>query len=188
MDGGMEAGDDASPSDVGLKQPLQFCTIYNRGLPTQTDDCVPGSVCMPDGCDDRCYKFCLDDSDCDNAACDRDVGGGQKVCDVPFQACSPVGMTSGCAGSTVCYLSTSHPDRTVCDCQFGALIENADCVHSRDCFRGLACTDRGSGRSTCLRVCLLASGGADCPGGAGSCHPYPGTTSGSTNDTFGYCF
>jgi len=194
-DAGAEAGVDASQSSDAsgdLRQPLEFCTIINRGLPTQTDDCAPGSVCMPDGCEDRCYKFCSDDGDCPGAACDRDVGGGQKACDVPFRACNPVGVTSGCAGSTsstACYLSSTHPDRTVCDCPFGALGANADCARSRDCIRGLACVDRGNGRPTCLQVCTVASGGADCPGGAaGSCHPYPGTTSGSTNDTFGYCF
>jgi hypothetical protein len=175
---------DTSPD---LKQPGAFCTVLNQGLPTQADDCVAGSVCMADGCDYRCYKFCREDLDCDNAACDRSVGGGM-VCDVPFVACNPVGATSGCAGATVCYLSSSHPDRTICDCPFAAAGENADCARSRDCIRGLACVDRGNGRPICLRVCLLANDGADCPGGAGSCRPYRGAPAGSTNDTFGYCF
>lgn len=188
-DAGAEVQTDASvDTSPDFKQPGAFCTIFSQGLPTQTDDCAPGSVCQADGCDYRCYKFCSDDLGCNNAACNRDVTGGLKVCDVPFHACNPVGATSDCASSTVCYLSASHPDRTICDCPFDAKGENTDCARSRDCIRGLACVDPGSGRSICLRVCLLSSGGADCPGGAGSCRPYRGAPPGAANDTFGYCF
>ncbi len=180
-DAGAEVAADAADASPDLRQPGAFCTIFNQGLPIRADDCAPGSVCMPDGCDNRCYKFCSDDRDCSNAACNRGVDGG-LVCDVPFAACNPVGATSGCAGAAVCYLSASHPDRTICDCPFDAKGPNVDCVHSRDCVRGLACVDRGNGRPICLQVCLLTNGGVDCPGGAGSCHAY------ATNDTYGYCF
>lgn len=183
-----EAGTDAK--DAGpLKLIGEFCTIMNQGLPSQTDDCGAGLACIEDGCNRRCYKRCGSDGDCTNSTCSREVSGG-LVCDVPFVDCSPVGMTSGCAGSmaVACYLSSSTPTRTICDCPFNAVGANSDCAHSRDCIRGLACVDRG-GRSQCLQVCRIGHD-MDCPGGLpGSCHPYTGSPAGTDeNQVYGYCF
>ena len=60
-------------------------------------------LCVVDGCSTtgRCYQFCKADKDCSSAPCSKDVGGGQKVCDVPTVACNPVGATpqQGCAAT-----------------------------------------------------------------------------------------
>src|SRR6185503_15041888 len=69
----------------------QNCTIASSGTVDQTDNCGPGLVCVEDGCFPRCYQFCKSNADCVGSACTRDVGGGQKVCDVAFMdACSPL--------------------------------------------------------------------------------------------------
>ena len=57
---------------------MQDCTIESGGTASQTDNCGPGLVCLDQECFARCYKFCQTDNDCANAACTRDVGGGQS--------------------------------------------------------------------------------------------------------------
>jgi hypothetical protein len=171
------------------------CTIESGGSSAQTDNCGPGLVCIEDGCFARCFRFCKNDGDCTNAACSRDVGGGQKVCDVPFvDTCVPLmGMANaGCSGTNMaCYISAGSPMHTICDCPMGAGSANADCSRTRDCFPGLACVDLQTGASPkCLQVCRLSANGSDCPGATpGSCRPYRGVPPGTaSHPTFGYCF
>jgi hypothetical protein len=172
---------------------MQFCTPLSTDLPGQTDNCEPGHVCITDGCFDRCYRFCRQDSDCTNAGCNREViAGGQKVCDVPFVDCTPLpgNANTGCGGGTMaCYLSSSHPNRTVCDCPFNAVGANGPCTRSRDCVPGLVCVDRGPMQpGVCLQVCRL--GTDDCgTGNPMSCRNYTGRPLGTTmHATYGYCF
>jgi hypothetical protein len=172
-----------------LKGLLEACTVSSGGTAAQSDNCAPGLVCL-DGCGGtRCYQFCQKDQDCPNAACDRPVGtNGQKVCDVPFVDCNPFGATAGCSGfSTVaCYLSSTHPDKTVCDCPFKAGAPNEACDRSRDCNRGLACAYYAGSRK-CLKVCVTDN---DCDVGVtGSCHAYLGASgAGPANATYGFCY
>jgi hypothetical protein len=176
-----------------LKGVLEACTISSGGFDTQSDDCAPGLVCLADGCSSgRCYQYCRKDEDCGNAACDRPIGtSGQKVCDVPYADCNPVGSTSGCSGSAkvACYLSSSRPDHTVCDCPYMAVSTQNICERSRDCVRGLACAavPGMSGTKWCLQVC---GSDDDCFSGVpGSCHPYRGTSgTGTANTTYGFCY
>jgi hypothetical protein len=176
-----------------LKGLLEGCIISSAGSGAQSDDCEPGLVCLADGCGSgRCYQFCRKDDDCVNAACDRPIGtSGQKVCDVPYANCNPVGSTSGCSGSATvaCYLSSTRPDHTVCDCPYKAVTEQNPCERSRDCVRGLVCSavPGMSGTQWCLRTCKVD---ADCPSGdLGSCHPYKGSSgTGPVNTTYGFCY
>jgi len=135
----------------------------------QTDDCMPGLVCLDDACGSRCYHFCKTDADCFISTCTRLATGSIKVCDVQPVACNPIknGMPDGCpAGVQACYLSETMTDRTVCDCPFQAGGPNASCSLSRDCFPGLVCVHvTGTGNSICRPVCDLAAGANDCPGG-----------------------
>lgn len=176
------------------------CNILSQGLPAQTDNCAPGQVCIADNCARHCFRFCRDDNDCPNAGCDREVvDGGQKVCDVPFMdGCVPLSgsANTGCPGSATgtvsCYISATHPDKTLCDCPAGSGGSNAPCKHSRDCVRGLACVDRRDGYPPrCLQVCdrNATTGLAACNGVPAACHPYFGNPMGSTaNLNFGYCY
>ena len=174
----------------------QDCTIESAGAAVQTDNCGPSLVCIEDGCFSRCFQFCKSNADCPGSSCTREIGGGQRVCDVPFvDTCVPLGGTgsnTGCTGTNMaCYLSSAAPTHTICDCPMGAGFANADCTRTRDCFPGLACVDRQTGASPkCLQVCRLSDNGADCPGSTpGSCLPYKGIPPGTaSHPTFGYCF
>ena len=178
---------------------MQRCMHESDGTPEQTDNCGPGLVCLEEqSCSPRCFQFCKNDGECANSTCTRDVvpgqSGGQKVCDVPFvDSCVPLqgGQNTGCGPTTnmVCWLSSTSPTRTFCDCPFGATGPNGPCTRTRDCVRGLACVDRGTGEpATCLQVCRLGS--MECPSGVvASCRQYFGNPAGSVpNPTYGFCY
>ena len=179
---------------------MQDCMeVLSPGTPQQTDNCLPGYVCIDEGCFPRCFQFCQTNMDCANSSCTRDVGGvdsGQKACDVPFVDCVPLpgSLNMGCGpatGTMACYLSSSDPTHTICDCPFKDIGSNGACMRSRDCIRGLACVDKGDGSTPqCLQVCRLADEGqTDCPSRVrGSCHPYFGAPrSSQPHPVFGYC-
>jgi len=158
---------------------LEACNIALAGTAGQTDDCMPGLVCIPDNCNPsgRCFQFCKADKDCPASTCSLDAGGGFKVCDIPQTACNPVkaGTSDGCGSMTdtlVCYVSATVTDRTFCDCPFpqGAGSPNSACTKSHDCFPGLACV-----ASFCRQVCGVANGNADCPS-AQTCLKLNGST------------
>jgi hypothetical protein len=163
------------------------CQIVSANRADQTDQCAPGLVCLEDACGGgsagRCYQFCRVDNDCTNAPCNKDVGGS-KVCDVPYDECVPLAVpnNTGCQGTAIgCYLSTSDPSKTICDCP-GGLAEDDVCTRSRDCFPGLVCVDKMNlGSKQCARVCRLGVP-SDCPG---TCRTY--MSGGVSNVTYGYC-
>lgn len=174
---------------------MQSCSVDSEGLRQQTDNCEPGLVCIvAQSCLGRCFKFCRSDAECTNTTCTREVipmQGGQKVCDVPFNDnCIPSVGNTGCGtGAMACYLSSASPQHTFCDCPFGATASNGLCTHTRDCVKGLACVDRGTGEpATCLQVCRLNS--MECPSGLpASCRQYYGNPRGTMpHPTFGYCY
>lgn len=149
------------------------CDISGNGSPTQTDNCAPGLVCLMEGCGSHCFKHCRIDADCVNATCSRQIGGGNKVCEVPFVTCNPMetGAAAGCpAGAQACYLSTLQPDKTFCDCPVAAVGENGACSATQDCIRGLVCVDASNSMDfRCRRVCNLSGPGNNCPNR--SCRP-----------------
>jgi hypothetical protein len=167
------------------------CSLTSRDTLDQTDACVPGLVCLEDACGvgiggGRCYQFCRTDNDCVNAPCNRDVGGGYMVCDVPYDECVPLGTpnNTGCMGLALgCWLSTSDPRKTICDCQFPPGRGQDDlCTRSRECNPGLVCVERGGlGFKQCTRVCRLAVP-SDCNG---TCRTY--MEAGISNSTYGFC-
>src|SRR5262245_32935112 len=181
---------------------METCIIESEGSAAQTDNCGAGLVCIRDGCATRCFQFCQNDGDCTNASCTRNIvrpdGGATvgKVCDVPYvDGCTPLmgGMNMGCGNGTMsCYLSSSNPTHTICDCPFNAMGPDRPCMFSRDCNRGLVCVDLGPPNTTpvCRQVCRLSDNGVmDCPQRtAGSCHAYFGIPPGtSSHMTYGYC-
>jgi hypothetical protein len=170
---------------------LEPCQIQGAGTAGQTDPCAPGLVCLEDSCGGggvgRCYQFCRADGDCTNAPCNRDAGGGFKVCDVPYDECVPLAVpnNSGCPGGAIgCYLSTSDPSKTICDCQWPPGLGETDiCTLSRQCNPGLVCVDtNGQGFTRCTRVCRL-NVPTDCS--LGTCAKY--IVGGVENSTYGFC-
>ena len=182
----------ALPTGLQMRTLLQPCQIQNDGTANQNDQCAPGLLCVADACGSaagsgRCYQFCRNDGECTNAPCNKDVGGGFKVCDVPYDDCVPLaaGMNTGCTGNALmCYLSTSNPSKTICDCEFPPGFREMDvCTRSRECNPGLVCVDpNGQGTKLCTRVCRLTVP-TDCS--FGSCRVY--MDSGVANATYGYC-
>ncbi|HEY7374091.1 MAG TPA: hypothetical protein VIF57_18160 [Polyangia bacterium] len=180
------------PSGFQVRTLLQPCQIQNGGTANQNDQCAPGLVCVEDACGSaagsgRCYQFCRNDGECTNAPCNKDAGGGVKVCDVPYDDCVPLaaGMNTGCVGNALmCYLSTNDPSKTICDCEFPPGLREMDvCARSRECNPGLVCVDpNGQGTKLCTRVCRLAVS-TDCS--FGSCRVY--MDNGVANATYGYC-
>ncbi len=178
---------------------MDRCTPDSNGAGQEVDNCAPGLVCIAEqSCPARCFKFCKNDGDCTDSTCTRNLpgaqSGGQKVCDVPFvDTCAPLpgGQNTGCGGTTTmaCWLSSTSPMRTFCDCPFGATGPNGPCTRTRDCVKGLACVDRGTGEpAICLQVCRLGS--MECPSGLpASCHAYYGNPRGTMpHSTYGYCY
>jgi hypothetical protein len=187
--GTLTCNDIASTQQRGLMQP---CQIQAGGTPNQVDPCLPGLVCLEDACGGgpglgRCYQFCRSDMDCTNAPCNRDIAGGLKVCDVPYDDCVPLPASgnTGCMGSaTACYLSTTDPSRTICDCEFPPGLGETDlCVRSRECNPGLVCVPDSLGNKVCTRVCRLGGPASDCF--VGSCRVY--MENGIANTTYGFC-
>jgi hypothetical protein len=171
---------------------MQPCQVQMAGAANQIDQCAPGLVCMADSCGSgggtgRCYQFCRNDGECTNAPCNRDLGGGFKVCDVPYDDCVPLpsSLNTGCAGTALgCYLSTSDASKTICDCEFPPGLGQMEiCTRSRECHVGLVCVDtKGMGFRECTPVCRLATP-TDC--GVGTCRIY--SEGGVANPTYGYC-
>ncbi|HVU52814.1 MAG TPA: hypothetical protein VHL80_19165 [Polyangia bacterium] len=159
------------------------CNYASLGTAAQTDDCMPGLVCLQDACASRCYRFCKTDADCPLSTCSRNAGGGVKVCDVQSTTCNPVknnGMPTGCpAEAQGCFLLPNGTDTTLCDCP-GASPPNTLCGNSRDCFPGLVCVDvGGTGSAICRPACGLATSAMDCPGS--TCTAIKGSKK------YGYC-
>jgi hypothetical protein len=171
-----------APVGTMLRTLDQSCDIASPGTAGQADTCAPGLVCLADGCGSRCYQFCRSSSDCANATCSRDAGGGKLVCDVPFAVCNPeAGQTTCPLAAQGCYVSSVQPDRTLCDCPSGAQVAGATCVENRDCLPGLVCVDAfGNGDLRCRPVCTLAASCASCTTARSR------AIGGST--TYGFCY
>jgi hypothetical protein len=171
---------------------LQPCQVQEAGTANQIDQCAPGLVCLADSCGSgggtgRCYQFCRNDGECTNAPCSVALGGGFKVCDVPYDDCVPLpsSANTGCMGAALgCYLSTSDPSKTICDCEFPPGRGQMDlCTYSRECHVGLVCVDvKAMGFKECTPVCRLAVPN-DCT--VGTCRIY--MENGVANATYGYC-
>jgi hypothetical protein len=175
---------------------LGTCGQVSAGLPNQTDNCAPGTVCLAPECNPRCFKFCRSDADCgDGAICSRDAGGGHKLCDVPPASCDPTKAQTGCdAGAEGCYLGADNR-QTICDCPFNGLhmgggVPNGQlCEESRQCGIGFACFNFTGqpDNARCVQVChlMVPDGGvSDCKGGI-ACNPF--TASNVPPQIYGYC-
>jgi hypothetical protein len=181
----------AGKNDIG-----EFCD------PTKTADCKAGLFCRPE-CQTsapaigRCYKFCGVDGDCQicsDAGCQSGTCGSTgsssdqsgraplsvKLCNIPAQQCSPIGMTSGCPMSPgqdvfACY-ADSTGQTTLCDCKGVKAAGATGCLFANDCAPGYNCVGM-RGTNTCLKTCASND---DCVAPA-VCNPL------TANGKYGYC-
>jgi len=175
-------------ASAGQKAFPELCSATSAGLPGQSDDCAPGSICLlpvSGGTSWYCFNLCRIKEDCPTGVeCgERSLfpqGVSVKVCDPFYDQCGPDGtcckplLGTGCAANRFCYLvspdlGTGH-SRTVCEFNTGAGRNASFCSSSRDCMTANTCVNGG-----CRRVCNDTN---LCPGG-GTCTKAGGE--------YGYC-
>jgi hypothetical protein len=179
---------------AGGRKPRETCTVKNYGSPTQSDDCVPGSVCIrPDPTDGRgwCFAFCGSDAACDNARCvSRPIGPATagspmaKVCDVPFVECDPFTFAGCTTERPYCYLTPPDPStgasRTVCEYLSGLGQIGEACSASRDCIPRYVCPSAdGDPNRPGVGRCTPPCNAMNACNAIGSCQPY--------GSNYGYC-
>jgi hypothetical protein len=166
----------------------QACSSTAAGSVRQSDDCAPGSVCLPPVIGDRptyCFALCRSRADCTYAVecAPRTLsaaGGLVSVCDPPYDQCGRDGTccdpiaNQGCGANRVCLLVSpdlgSGHSRTVCELSFGDGRNGSPCASARDCQLRNTCV-----AGACREVC---SDTAPCPTGL-SCVDY--------GSELGYC-
>jgi hypothetical protein len=165
------------PGNAGPYAPCEITVA--AGDSPQTDACAPGLVCVNDRCGARCYPFCRVDADCPGSTCTGNAGGGVKICAVKFASCDPVGTQarSSCSvQNQACYLASTVPDRTICDCTGPQGAEGANCATNFECVAGLVCVDSaGAGQLMCRRLCRLSQDAGVADGGASQDAGAPGS-------------
>jgi hypothetical protein len=173
-----------APLSSGNRQVGDSCDISSQGMPNQTDNCAPGLVCVTVPCGNKCFAFCRTDADCPNSTCTGNAGGGVKICAVQFAVCDPTGTQAqqDCpALAQGCYVSSTKPDKTICECPLSAQGPGLSCTATLECSPGLTCVDPlNMGNLSCQFVCTLASSCASCPTGRSK------ALGGST--VYGYCY
>jgi len=182
------------PMLAKLAGTLEACSIHASGSSSQADDCAPGHVCIEgQTCFPRCFRFCRSDQDCDNAYCDGVAGNGtQRVCGIAnTDTCTPLGVPNngGCGPGMACYVSSSHPEHTFCECPLGNGGVGTECTQERDCNPGLACAYiLRAGKAQCQQVCELSRGGVECLN-TGHCLQYAGASGGGApHARWGFCY
>lgn len=154
----------------------ETCDPYDAGLPTRTDNCLAGLICVDGNSGSTCFRQCGGPADCGGAACESRLvepgGATVKVCALAPATCSPLSASTTCGSGKACYLVGPT---TTCDPQSGDGRASDSCTFSRDCLPGFTCAE-GVGAGYCRRVC---SADVTCTGL--TCQRSP------TND-YGYCF
>ena len=166
----------------------QDCAVVASGSPQQSDNCAPGSTCLPPIIGDSltyCFGLCRSPADCAyGVECGQRklsaAGGLVAVCDPPYDQCGVDGTccdplaNSGCAANRVCLLVSpdlgSGHSRTVCEFSYGDGRNGSPCASARDCQIKNTCVN-----NACRQTC---GSGAACAAGS-TCTPL--------GSEFGYC-
>jgi hypothetical protein len=157
----------------------------------QSDDCAPGSICLPPALGDTtpyCFQLCTLAADClGEVSCGQrslsSLGVSIGVCDPPYASCGgtccdPLGGIGCSAPRAVCLLVSpdqrSQHSRTVCEFDRGGQKPGQSCSASRDCLPKTTCVN-----NFCRQVCNYANPTLGlCP---------DGTTCTWWGDEWGYC-
>lgn len=166
----------------------EACALVAAGSARQSDDCAPGSLCLPPFVGDGptyCFALCRSRADCTYAVecAPRKLsaaGGTVTVCDPPYDQCGTDGRccdpiaNQGCEPNRICLLVSpdlgSGHSRTVCEFSYGDGRNGSPCASARDCQLRNTCV-----AGACVQVCTNA---APCPAGS-ACVAY--------GSEFGYC-
>jgi hypothetical protein len=148
-------------SATGAKKTESLCDITHPGFSAQSDDCVPGNICLQilggSGLP-FCFAHCRSQVDCLSGSCGKRTLSSSiqvNVCDPQPIACStaccdPVNH-KGCDDGRYCYLLSpdgNGDSRTVCEFETGSGAATDGCTSARDCAEGWTCVER-----VCRQAC-----------------------------------
>jgi hypothetical protein len=158
----------SSRDNGGTRPPAGSCTLRNPGQPDESDDCVPGNICLygeAGAAGGHCFALCRTSVDCPgNVACGPrplPASGGSartvNVCNVvptkcdslpTSPCCDPINATTTpCPSGSFCYLATADSQtldsRTSCEFSTGTQAKSNACQSSRDCLQKLGCAPDG---------------------------------------------
>ena len=153
--------------------------VTTPGVVTNTcasaTDCAAGYVCVGDGTNDACEKYCQSNTDCTapRGQCviqltDQNSNPitGAVVCS---SNCNPAAVTNAttCPSGWSCDLFTATFNGAtddIVDCRkAGTAGQNAACSATVACAAGYSCVNNGSS-NVCARICQPNGGGPTCPG------------------------
>ena len=179
---------------------MQVCTPDSEGTPQQTDNCAPGLVCLERAVvfrpllpvlqeRRRLHEFDLHARGRPGQAVGR-RSAMFRSSTAAFRCWAGKTRAAGPATTMACWLSSTSPTRTFCDCPFGATGSNGPCTRTRDCVRGLTCVDRGDGRASDLFAGLPAREQWSVPAAIPRAAARTLATRRGTaaHPTFGYCY
>lgn len=157
---------DAICDTAGPQEENQICTVSSM-----SDNCQAGLICLSDGYEGRCKKFCSSDFDC---------FGGSSGCvsGIATPTC-PTGVT----GVSYCTHNCDYFYQSGCDvgqaCRFiipeGSSIAYSECSHAGSGTQGAPCPNGSvdcaigydcfivDGTSQCLQICNYTGGYPSCP-------------------------
>jgi hypothetical protein len=159
-----------------LLTPLAQCTIAHSATVEQSDDCMPGYICLqptPGSDPPYCFQLCAVPQDCVGmVACGQRAlfsgGGDVSVCDPPYHSCAgtccdPLNPSDGigCPLGQVCFLvspdQAAQPPESQTVCEFSSGSGKTPCTAARDCLAKTTCVE-GACRQVCSATTLCASG------------------------------
>ena len=167
------------------------------------DSCRPGLVCLIEDADEprhaacgaHCYQHCRVDGDCQKVSPISKCGIGVtfpgsnlklQACTQGPESCKPWGdalcakTAERPAGTFACYVLTSAPDQTICECA-GLVPAGQPCMFEHDCVAGYDCVEGALQDRRCRRMCAMG-------GNAEARCPLPQTCSSFAGSTkYGYC-
>ena len=136
--------------------------------------CAAGYVCVGDGTNDACAKYCAHDSDCTSprGKCVEQLtnGSGSAIAGATICSsdCDPTAATNAtCPTGWSCDLFTSMfmgTNYDIVDCRkAGTAGQGAACSATVACAAGFTCVNNGT-TTTCAKICPLPAG-TGCPTG-----------------------
>ena len=155
-------------AETNLRSAQETCDPPVGGNPYQTDNCVPGAICLTSGGAasgaNNCFDLCRgpgDTTSCRTACTARPLWTSETnkqvyVCDPPYKTCGSASNAccnpldnSNCDGGFCYLLPNQDGNNSQTVCEYAAGTSRDSCTNSRDCQRKNVCVLHG----LCKRVC-----------------------------------